>query len=293
MAPPPVSGLPALPPRPRAGHKGTFGRVLVVAGSADYSGAAVLCGKGALRGGAGLVQAAVPACIRPVVAAGEPCYVTAALPDTESGHLAAAAVQPLLKLAEAADVVALGPGLGQSRDVTLLVALLLEKIARPVVLDADGLNALARMLETPLPLSRAAPLICTPHPGEFERLEPKKEGGREERAMRFAQSLPCLLVLKGQGTIVTDGVKVYRNATGNPGMATGGTGDVLTGLIAALVGQGLGPFEAAQLGVHLHGRAGDLAAERLGEVSLVATDVIDHLPLAFREHARLSSWPAD
>jgi ADP-dependent NAD(P)H-hydrate dehydratase len=277
--------LPVLPPRPRDSHKGTFGRVLVVAGSADYSGAAILCGKGALRGGAGLVQVAVPRPSRPIVAAGDPCYITAGLAATEAGALSANCLQDVLTLAEAANVVAIGPGLGQSGDVTLLVTLLLERIAKPVVLDADGLNALALVLATGLPSGRSAPLICTPHPGEFARLDPDGEGSREERAQRFAQKLSCILVLKGHQTLVTDGQAVYHNSTGNPGMATGGAGDVLTGLIAALLGQGLAPFAAAQLGVYLHGLAGDLAAMELGEVSLVATDVVDYLPKAFQLHA--------
>lgn len=277
---------PRLPPRPRDGHKGTFGRVLVVAGSPNLSGAAVLCGEGALRGGAGLVQVAVPAPIRAVVASQNPCFMTAALPATQAGSLSAAAIPDLLHLAEWADVVAVGPGLGMSRDIVLLVALLLERVPKPIVLDADGLNALARILETPLPLARTAPLVCTPHPGEFARLAPALSGQRGEIAVAFARSLPCILVLKGAGTVVTDGSQLYQNTTGNAGMGTGGTGDVLTGIIAALMGQRLSPFAAAQLGVYVHGLAGDLAANELGEVSMLATDLLRHLPHAFQLAAR-------
>lgn len=279
-----IDQLPRLPDRPRDGHKGTFGRVLVVAGSADYAGATILCGRAALRGGAGLVQVAVPAPIHQVVAQAEPCCITAALPATTDGTFSALALRPLLPLVEAADVVACGPGLGQGLGVSFLVEALLKSVAKPLVLDADGLNAWARLPHDAEGLGRQAPLICTPHPGEMRRLDPRVPLCREQQAAEFAQRRNCTVVLKGQATVVTDGKRLYRNTTGNPGMGTGGSGDVLTGLIAALLGQGLEPFSAAQLGVYLHGLAGDLAAERIGEVSLIATDLIDFLPEAFLRH---------
>jgi NAD(P)H-hydrate epimerase len=280
--------LPRLSPRAPDSHKGTYGKVLIVAGSQGMSGAAALCGKGALRGGAGLVQVAVPGEILPIVAVHDPCYLTAPLPGDASGRLAAAAAEGVLALASGCAVLALGPGLGLNEPIIRLVQVVLEQAPCPIILDADGLNALARLLPTRTagqPLRRDLPCILTPHPGEFARLcqQPASlpADQREPLALRFAADHRCLLVLKGHRTLVTDGRRLYRNTTGNPGMATGGTGDVLTGLIAALVGQGLEPFQAAQLGVYLHGLAGDLARERLGEQALIATDLLTYLPQAF------------
>jgi NAD(P)H-hydrate epimerase len=284
-----ITTLPALPPRPRESHKGTYGRVLIVAGAPGMSGAAVLAGLGALRGGAGLVQVATPRSVQAVVAAGNPCYLTAGLPESTEGTLALAAVPMIVELMAKADVLALGPGLGQSAEITQLVATLLQQITKPIVLDADGLNALAKILATPAWQPRTAPLICTPHPGEFARLLPKPPAtvtDRESQATYFAKTHHLLLVLKGHQTLVTDGQQFYRNTTGNPGMATGGTGDVLTGLIAALLGQKMAPFAAAQLGVYLHGLAGDLAAAELGEISLTALDIAQWLPEALQQQMR-------
>jgi ADP-dependent NAD(P)H-hydrate dehydratase len=279
-----VRQVPSLAPRTADSNKGNFGRVLIVAGSRGMSGAAVLCGTGALRSGAGLVCLAVPEGILPIVAAGNPCYMTAPLPEDERGRLAAAGRPGLLDLAEANDVVALGPGLGRGPALTDLVSAVLAETAVPVVLDADGLNALEHHAERLR--GRAAPTVLTPHPGEFARLNGSDvaavQAARQDLAVRFAAEHGVVLVLKGHGTIVTDGRHVYHNATGNPGMATGGTGDVLTGLIAALLGQGLAPFSAAQLGVYVHGLAGDLARDALGEISLIATDLLQYLPAALR-----------
>jgi NAD(P)H-hydrate epimerase len=261
-----------------------YGKLLVVAGSRGMSGAAVLCGSAALRSGAGLLQVAVPEGILPLVAAGNPCYMTAPLPQDENGQLTAEAEAPLLALTQSCDVVALGPGLGRGPGITALVTAALAKVQRPLVLDADGLNAVGNA--TDRLKGRTAPLILTPHPGEFARLlgtdAHAVQGRRQELAVRFAAEHGVVLVLKGYGTIVTDGRRVFLNTTGNPGMATGGTGDVLTGMIAALLGQHLEPFAAAQLGVHLHGLAGDLARNEVGEVALIASDLIQYLPRAFR-----------
>jgi NAD(P)H-hydrate epimerase len=163
---------------------------------------------------------------------------------------------------------------------------MLERVERPLVIDADGLNALAR-LPAATWRGHRAPVILTPHPGEFARLADKSgdevRTRRAELATAYAAEQSVVVVLKGHGTLVTDGGRTYRNATGNPGMATGGTGDVLTGLVGALVGQGLEPFEAAVLGVWAHGRAGDLAAAQVGQTALIATDLLVHLPAALRE----------
>ena len=307
-----ISQLPVLQPRRADGNKGDFGRVLVVAGSRGMAGAGVLCAGAALRGGAGLVRLAVPAELLPVVAAANPCYLTAPLPQDEQGLLAESAGKQLLELVPANDVIAFGPGLGRSLAIASLLLEILEQTQTPIVIDADGLNALAghlnllqakqcgtvalRTTGTPA-LSNAvtlarfrrltpSPTILTPHPGEFARLVGRNttdvQKQRQELAVRFAADHGVVLVLKGHGTIVTDGRRVYQNTTGNPGMATGGTGDVLTGLIAALIGQGLEAFAAAQLGVHLHGLAGDLARNELGEVSLIASDLLHYLSRAFR-----------
>lgn len=279
-----VTIVPSLPPRSPDAHKGDFGRVLVIAGSRGMSGAAALCASAALRAGAGLVKAAVPAEILPIVASHNPCYMTVALPSDGAGHLTHAAHATLLGLCEAHDVVAIGPGLGQTHDLSLLVLELIEKVTKPMVIDADGSNALVGHVYRMK--AGAAPRIITPHPGEFARLlgvdTKTVQARRQELAVQVAAERGLIVVLKGHDTIVTDGRRVYANTTGNPGMATGGAGDVLTGLIAALVGQGLAPFEAAQLGVYLHGLAGDLARDQIGETSLIATDLLDFLPAAFR-----------
>jgi NAD(P)H-hydrate epimerase len=281
-----ITQLPALLPRRGASNKGDFGKVLVVAGSRGMSGAGVLCASAALRGGAGLVRLAVPREVLPIVAAANPCYLTAALEQDAEGLVAEAAADYLLTLAQANDVVAFGPGLGRSSGVTNLLAQFLGRTVMPLVIDADGLNALAG--HTDWLRNRSGPIILTPHPGEFARLlgtdVATVQSSRRELAARFAADYQVVAVLKGHGTIVTDGRRVFQNHTGNPGMATGGTGDVLTGLVAALVGQGLEPFAAAQLGVYLHGLAGDLARDDLGELSLTAADLLDYLPGAFQAH---------
>jgi NAD(P)H-hydrate epimerase len=278
--------VPALPPRPADANKGKFGKVLVVAGSLGMSGAAVLAGSAALRGGAGLVQVAVPEPIVAIVAASQPCYMTAPLPADSHGRLAVPAFGVLSQLAESASAVAAGPGLGRSDDVATVVTELLS-LQTPLVLDADALNVLAGRLEAVS--GRASPVVLTPHPGEFARLDgcdvATVQANRRERALAFARRHGVVLVLKGAGTIVTDGQRIYTNTTGNPGMATGGTGDVLTGLLGALLAaKELEPFDAVVLGVYLHGLAGDLARDELGETSLIATDLVDYLPQAFRRH---------
>jgi ADP-dependent NAD(P)H-hydrate dehydratase len=282
MPPEVVTGLPALGRRPADSHKGSFGHVLVVAGSRGMSGAAILCASAALRGGAGLVSLAAPEPVILPAATANPCYLTIPLPADEEGRVTAAAEKELFKAAAKSTVVACGPGLGQGSGVTRVVIDLLTRAGKPCVLDADGLNAVAR---TPELLRRREPLIITPHPGEFGRLIGKSaatvQADREAEAVRYAGEKNVILVLKGHQSLVTDGHRLFRNTTGNPGMATGGTGDVLTGLIAALLGQKLEPFAAAQLGAYLHGLAGDLARDAIGEISLNATDLLAWLPRAF------------
>ena len=280
-----VTQLPRLAERGADSNKGDFGRVLIVAGSRGMTGAAILCGRAALRGGAGLVKVAVPHEVAPIVAAGDPCYMTVPLIQDAEGRLDFAALAEIFAQEQSQTVLAVGPGLGRSTELSRLLPELLHKATRPLVLDADGLNGFVGQIGK---LHTAgAPLILTPHPGELARLLGSDartvQSRRDELATRVAREQRAIVVLKGQGTIVTDGRRLYRNTTGNPGMATGGTGDVLTGLIAALVGQGLEPFAAAQLGVYLHGRAGDLARDQVGAVSLIATDLLEFLPAAIRQ----------
>jgi ADP-dependent NAD(P)H-hydrate dehydratase len=282
----PVNEIPALPRRRFDSHKGTFGKVLIAAGSRGMSGAAVLCSRAALRSGAGLVQVATPTCVQPVVAAGNPCYTTFALHQHADGTLAESAATDVATWAASADALAIGPGLGQGADVKHFVRGVLNGVTRSaMVVDADALNALAPFTDEYR--NRASPLVLTPHPGEFARLSGRSADEirlqREELAVEFAAKFGVVLLLKGANTLVTDGTRLFRNSTGNPGMATGGSGDVLTGTIGALLAQGLSPFDAAVLGAWIHGRAGDLASADLGEIGLTAADIVERLPQAFQE----------
>jgi ADP-dependent NAD(P)H-hydrate dehydratase len=283
--------LPRLAPRRPDSHKGDYGRVLVLGGSRGMAGAPSITGLAALRGGAGLVTIATPALAQPTVASFSPCYMTIPLVEDDYGIADLANVVDLLEARERFDVWAVGPGLNQSEGVAELVARLYREIPRPMVVDADGLNALAATLKrNPQALNNpAGPRILTPHPGEISRLTgylpPADASGRAEHAAQLCQrdsSGKTIVLLKGHETVITDGKNFAVNHTGNPGLATGGTGDCLTGVIAALLGQRLEPWAAARLAAHVHGMAGDLAAIELGQVSLIATDVIDYLPAAFK-----------
>jgi NAD(P)H-hydrate epimerase len=286
-----VSELPVPPERAADSHKGTYGRVLIVGGSRGMSGAVCLAGLGALRGGAGLVYVAVPEAILPIVSGVEPSYLTIPLPEDGEGRLSAAALDALQQVAPNQSAIAIGPGWGQSGELTELARRLYAEVALPMVVDADALNALAKekeLLAVRVEVDeQPAPRILTPHPGEFSRLcgvsTPEIQQDRERLAAEFAKEYRVVLVLKGHRTLVTDGERLYENSTGNPGMATGGSGDVLTGLIAALAGQGMAAFDAAELGVYLHGLAGDLAAEELSQPGLIASDLPRFLGAAWRE----------
>jgi ADP-dependent NAD(P)H-hydrate dehydratase len=204
------------------------------------------------------------------------------MPQDDQGRFSGSAASALISLAQTSDVVALGPGLGRSLELTGLVKNLIGRTTQPLVLDADGLNALAG--EADVLGTHAGSLIITPHPGEFARLlqteTAKVQENRRDLALQFADKYRLILVLKGHKTIVTDGRRLYENTTGNPGMATAGSGDVLTGTVAAFLGQGLEAFEAAQLGVHIHGLAGDLARIEVGEAGMIASDLLHYLPRA-------------
>ena len=272
------SGPPAIPDRPSDGHKGTFGRVLLVVGSRGMSGAAILAGLGALRGGAGLVSVASPIGIQPIVAGHEPGYLTIGLAEGDDGRLIARAAAELESACTTADAIGIGPGLRNTSEVEAIVRQINSSATCPLILDADALNVLAPAFKDGSFRNQAAgPRILTPHPGEFARMTGLPRNGiqqdRENLSRRFATEHGVVLVLKGHETITTDGTFFARNETGNSGMATGGSGDVLTGLVTALCAQKMKPVEAARLGVWLHGRAGDLGAAELSEHGLIASDL--------------------
>lgn len=275
----------AFPPRDPDAHKGTYGHVLVLAGSPGKTGAAALCSLGALRVGAGLVTLALPEGLNDLMEMKLTEVMTVGLPETEERTVAFQARDDLLNLMEGKRVLALGPGLSIHPETVRLVVDLIRSAKIPLVIDADGVTALARQKEI---LSKASiPVILTPHPGELSRLlwVPKEEvvDKRIPIAQKVAATYNVHLVLKGARTTVAEpGGQVYVNPTGNPGMATGGVGDVLTGMIAGLVSQGVTPGMAAVVGAYLHGLAGDLACQQLGPEAMIASDLLDKLPEAIR-----------
>ncbi len=281
-----IESIPKLKSRAVDAHKGDFGKVCIIAGSMGMSGAAALAGRSALRAGAGLVRVATPKSVLPIVASIEPCFTTIALPEDNLGRISAKAINPILEAVSENDTVAFGPGVGISGALRSVLESLLEQDQLRLVIDADGLNNLAGIKNWHIKLK--AKLILTPHPGEMKRLwsalfRESLPPDRQQQATQLAQQTKTVVALKGAGTVVTDGQKAYVNKSGNPGMATAGSGDVLTGVITALAGQGLSDLDAAVLGVYIHGLAGDIAAEKLGQVSLIATDIIDTLPEAFKK----------
>lgn len=284
---------PLLAPRDRQAHKGTFGHCLVVAGSTGKSGAAALAANAAARSGAGLVTLACPATINPILEIKTTEAMTVPLPDAGNGYLTSAALPLISALLDDKDAVALGPGIGRQPETFALVRRLVETVAPPLVIDADGLNALAEDLSV-LQRKAAASIVLTPHPGEMARLLgtglPVAADARICVAQEFAHCHGVYLILKGARTITAapDG-RVAINGSGNPGMASGGMGDVLTGVLTALLGQGLPPWQACCLGVFVHGLAGDLVAAEQGEIGMLAGDLGEALPVAFNRLMRLSA----
>lgn len=283
--------IPRLQPRPADGHKGTFGKVCIIGGSIGFSGAPALAGRAALRSGAGLVRVAVPQSILAIAAGLEPCYTTIPLADDSDGRISQEAAAILLEQTKDNDVFAFGMGAGVCAGVQETLSQLLKVSGLRMIIDADGLNTLCRFSGKGGWLDqKKAAVVLTPHPGEAKRLweavlrKPMPDD-RTRQAVQLASHTGCVVVLKGAGTVVSDGQKTYVNTTGNPGMATAGSGDVLTGIIAALAGQGLSLFDASVLGVYIHGLAGDIAAQTKGQISLIATDIIEALPQAFAQAA--------
>lgn len=277
-----LCGLPALPERPADGHKGTFGKVALLGGSVGLSGAICLASVAALRSGSGLVTACIPRSIQLLVAAHEPCVMTLGLPDDITGLLPPT-TQLIEDILDHRDAVGVGPGLGRSPAAAAWTAALLRASHCPLVLDADTLQP---ELPEHLRQSRSIPCVITPHPGEFARLTGRGvseiEAARERLAAEFARDHNVVVVLKGHRTVVTDGTRWFLNTTGNSGMATGGSGDVLTGILTSLLGQQLPAFEAAVIAAHVHGLAGDAAAARFTPRAMIASDLIACLPDAWR-----------
>jgi len=277
-----ITTPPPLPERPISGHKGLFGRVLIVGGNDEMLGAPVMAGTAALRMGAGLVQIAVPRSILAAALSITPELIALALGKS-------AIPSELREAAAAAKAIVIGPGLGQSttaRDrLTRLV-----RLETPILVDADGLNLLAAGKRWPAFFKSHA--VLTPHPGEMKRLGkligrkevPTDDDGRIDIAMEAANAFKQVIVLKGDRTVVTDGQRVYVNRTGDSSLSKAGTGDVLSGVIGTLLAQGEERFDAACIGVHVHGRAGEIAGQKMGRRSTLARDVIDSLSAALAEY---------
>ena len=278
-----------LRPRAAESNKGDYGRLLCVCGSEGMAGAASMSGAAALRCGAGIVEIALPAAIYSIVAArlAEPVFTL--LHPLADGSPSVGDGRALAMALSRADAVLVGCGLGKTPAALAAVSLILRESSVPVVLDADGINLAAEhkdMLE-----ACKAPLILTPHPGEMARLTGRPvaeiQAGREEAARSFASAHGSVLALKGAGTVVAspDG-RIYRNGTGNPGMAKGGSGDVLAGMIGSFLAQGISPYDAAAGAVYLHGLAGDVCAKKKSQTAMLPTDLIEELPELFRAIGR-------
>ena len=273
----------ALPPRRPDGHKGDFGKLLIVGGAVGYTGAPYLTAAAAVRTGCGLVYLGVPDSIWEAEAARCVCAMPFPLASGRGGGLRGTALPAILEKLEGCDVLAIGPGLGRNEDTARLVREILKRTEKPVVLDADGINALEGHIDI-LDVRRDRVTILTPHDGEFARIGGGLSAGRAEAARCFALRHGCTLVLKGHRTVTaTQAGTVLVNTTGNSGLAKGGSGDVLTGTVASLLAQGAAPVRAAAAGVWLHGRAGDLAAERLTAYCMTPEDVIREMPEVFLE----------
>lgn len=270
-------------------HKGDFGHILILAGSRNFSGAALLSAHAAIRAGAGLVTLGLPQSInRALIKRKYLEIMTLPLPQTREGSLSLKSFSKIIDFTKKSDILAIGPGLSQNKSTQALIRKLVEKLRQPLVIDADGINALVGELNKfKIQNSKFKNRIITPHPGEMARLlgisvnELKRN--RKALAKKFAKDYNLTLVLKGAHTLVTDySGKLYINESGNPGMATAGSGDVLSGIIAAFLAQGLDEFRAAKYAVYLHGRAGDLAARQKTQLGMIASDIIDNIPRAIK-----------
>jgi len=270
-----ASVMALLPERKADSHKGDFGKLLLLCGSRGYTGAAALAAMGALRSGAGLVFLGVPESIYAIEAVKLTEPVVFPLPE-EEGRLSKAAIPEILERLETVDAVLVGPGMGRSKGTLAVTKSVLKNARCPVVVDADGINVLSE--HKYLLRERHQCTILTPHAGEFARLGYTCDGDRVTAAKTAAAELGCILLLKGHETVITDGAECYVNHTGNPGMAVGGSGDVLAGIIVSLLGQGIDPLQAAAAGAWLHGAAGDLCEKEMGQYGMLPTDMLGVLP---------------
>lgn len=264
-----------LPARKAESHKGDYGKILLLCGSRGYTGAAALSARAALRTGAGLAYLGVPESIYAIMAAKLDEPVVFPLSD-RGGMYADSAAEQILQRLSAMDAVLIGPGMGQSEGTLEMVKTVLQEFSGTVVVDADGINVLSRHKD--ILRGRTSPTILTPHFGEFCRMGGIESAPKSQGAAELAKDLGAIVVLKGHKTVITDGEILYENQTGNPGMAVGGSGDVLAGVIVSLLGQGIAPLEAAALGVWLHGLAGDICAEEIGQYGMLPSDMIEVLP---------------
>ena len=268
------------PPRTNDSHKGNYGKDLLLCGSRGFTGAATLAAMGALRVGAGLVYLAVPESIYAIEAIKLTEPIVYPLPD-ENGKYAEAAIPAIRELMQGKNTILIGPGMGQSVGTAAVTCMVLKEFQGTVILDADGINVIRDHID--VLRERTSPTILTPHDGEFVRIGGKITEDRIESATALANDLGVIVLLKGHRTIITDGVTCYVNTTGNPGMATGGSGDVLSGMIAGLVGQGIAPIQAAACSAWLHGAAGDICSDQLGQYSMLPSDMLDVLPRLLKQ----------
>lgn len=264
-----------LPNRDPWAHKGDFGKVLLLCGSRGYTGAAALAALGALRSGAGLVYLGVPESIYSIAATKLTEPIVFPLPD-QDGMLSVDAASAIVKKLKDKDAVLIGPGLGQSEGTSQAVRIVLEQFEGPVVLDADGINVLKSHKD--ILRGRTCPTILTPHDGEFRRIGGSLTDDRISSASELAQKLNAIVLLKGHNTVITDGDICYVNHTGNPGMAVGGSGDVLAGILVSLLGQGIAPIEAAACAAWIHGAAGDICQGEIGQYGMLPSDMVQVLP---------------
>ncbi|MFH1797931.1 MAG: NAD(P)H-hydrate dehydratase [Candidatus Omnitrophota bacterium] len=272
--------------RQKDSHKGDYGRVFVLAGSRGMTGAAFLCSQGVLFSGSGLVINGIPKSLNQIMETKLTEVMTLPLPETKNGELSVEAKKEILDFSKKCDAAVIGPGLGRGAEVCKLVKELIKHLEIPLILDADGINALDGKID--FLKKRKGRIVITPHPGEMARLMGKGisevQADRTETAKEAAKLSGSIVCLKGHATVVADpDGNVYINKTGNSGMATGGSGDVLTGMIASFIGQGIDDFSSAVTGVYLHGLAGDIAADKKGQFSMTASDILTCLPEAFKK----------
>lgn len=279
-----IRGL--FPKRPDDGHKGTFGHVFIIGGSRGFSGAPVLAGMAAVRSGTGLVTVGLPESLGEMSDKGLPETMTFPLPETPQGTVSMAALEEIYGFASDKDAVVIGPGLSQHAKTAECIREVIQECSHPLVVDADGLNALQGHME--IIRQRQYPTILTPHPGEMARLlnttSSEIQNARIDVATQASEDWQCTIVLKGKDTVIASPNETCKlNPTGNAGMGTGGSGDVLSGLLGGLLAQGMSPHNASLLGVFLHGLAGDLSAHHLSQRGMTATDIARHIPYAWME----------